>query len=383
VVGDTVNIASRLEGQTKRLGWAVVASEATVDLTRSVISVGSQKEVQLRGAAPPSRSMKSSASRPATPTTFRCNPEEMRQALAENARIAGEAAKAALGITLSIMTGDLNEKLLSVQGYPRRLENRSRRLLGGVSRRAGKRPAAGRAEDSRRNRRTRRDIAAAFRAGVRHHLLDRSTRTWSRSTTAASATAMRTSRWSIFPTAAWSSPPPGLKTRGKPVAARSRRERAARVHSRGIIHRDIKPGNLMARADGSIVLAISASRSGWTTTWPHAPRRAVRDALLRVAGADRGQRGDRPVDIYSLGIIFHEMLTGQRPFEADSVSGLIALHVSAPRPKLPEALAEFQPLLDRMLAVDPRARYKNAQELLEGIDQAWTHQALRTLKQTS
>jgi serine/threonine protein kinase len=77
------------------------------------------------------------------------------------------------------------------------------------------------------------------------------------------------------------------------------------------------------------------------------------------------------------------MLTGQRPFEAESVSGLIALHVSAPRPKLPEALARYQGLLDRMTAVDPRNRYENADELLEGIDGVWTREALRALKQDS
>jgi serine/threonine protein kinase len=77
------------------------------------------------------------------------------------------------------------------------------------------------------------------------------------------------------------------------------------------------------------------------------------------------------------------MLTGRRPFEAESVSGLIAQHVSAPRPKLPEGLAEYQGLLDRMIAVDPRYRYRSAEELIEGIDQAWTHQALRALKQNA
>src|SRR5207244_7634220 len=85
-------------------------------------------------------------------------------------------------------------------------------------------------------------------------------------------------------------------------------------------------------------------------------------------------------DIYALGIIFHEMLTRKRPFEAESVSELIALHISAPRPKLPETLADCQKLLDRMLAVDPRERYKSADELLEAVDEVWTQQALRTLQ---
>jgi serine/threonine protein kinase len=74
------------------------------------------------------------------------------------------------------------------------------------------------------------------------------------------------------------------------------------------------------------------------------------------------------------------MLTGGRPFEAESVSELIAMHVKAGRPKLPEPLVEYQALLDRMLAVAPRDRYKNADELLDGIDGVWTQQALRAMK---
>jgi hypothetical protein len=62
------------------------------------------------------------------------------------------------------------------------------------------------------------------------------------------------------------------------------------------------------------------------------------------------------------------------------VSELIAMHVSAARPKLPEALADYQGLLNRMLAVAPRDRYKSADELIEAIDELWTRQAMRVLK---
>jgi hypothetical protein len=53
---------------------------------------------------------------------------------------------------------------------------------------------------------------------------------------------------------------------------------------------------------------------------------------------------------------------------------------TAPRPKLPKSLAVYQDLLDRMLAVEPRQRFRDAEELLEGIDQTWNKQALQTLK---
>src|SRR5258706_16446464 len=88
-------------------------------------------------------------------------------------------------------------------------------------------------------------------------------------------------------------------------------------------------------------------------------------------------------DIYALGIIFRDLLVGPRPFEAESVSELIALHVKAPRPMLPENLRAYQALLDRLLAVDPRKRFASADELIEGIDEVWTRQAVKTLQTRS
>jgi serine/threonine protein kinase len=156
------------------------------------------------------------------------------------------------------------------------------------------------------------------------------------------------------------------------------------VHSRGIVHRDIKPGNLMVRADGGIVLADFGIAKRLDDDLARTRQGELYGTPYYVSPE---QIGGRPAtaqsDIYSLGIIFYEMLTGRRPFEAESVSELITLHVGAPRPKLPAALADYQALLDRMIAVEPRDRYGSAQELIEAIDQAWTRQALRALKQNA
>jgi len=156
------------------------------------------------------------------------------------------------------------------------------------------------------------------------------------------------------------------------------------VHTRGVIHRDIKPGNLMARADGSIVLADFGIAKRLGNDLGHTRHGELYGTPYYVSPEQiEGSPATIQSDIYSLGIIFHEMLTGKRPFDAESVSGLIALHVSAPRPKLPDGLAEYQGLLDRMIAVDPRNRFKRADEVLEAIDEVWTQQALRTMKQGS
>jgi len=156
------------------------------------------------------------------------------------------------------------------------------------------------------------------------------------------------------------------------------------VHGRGIIHRDIKPGNLMARADGSIVLADFGIAKRLGEDKGRTLQGELYGTPYYVSPEQiEGSPATMQSDIYALGIIFYEMLTRQRPFDAESVSGLITLHVSAPRPKLPDGLAEYQGLLERMIAVDPRNRFKKADEVLEAIDDVWTQQALRVLKQGS
>ena len=71
------------------------------------------------------------------------------------------------------------------------------------------------------------------------------------------------------------------------------------------------------------------------------------------------------------------MLTNERPFNGNSIVELITQHVHAPVPRLPEALSEYQVLVDGMLAKDPAERLQNADEVLEAIDRVWTQIALR------
>jgi serine/threonine protein kinase len=82
-------------------------------------------------------------------------------------------------------------------------------------------------------------------------------------------------------------------------------------------------------------------------------------------------------DIYSLGIIFYEMLLNRRPYMGDSIVELIWQHVHAPIPRLPQALEDYQVLLDAMMAKDPSERPQSADDVLAAIDRVWTKVALQ------
>ncbi len=138
------------------------------------------------------------------------------------------------------------------------------------------------------------------------------------------------------------------------------------LHSAGILHRDLKPSNVLFRADGSLALidfglatqvSLVAELTGvgaiFGTPYYMSPEQG------------HGSPVDHRGDIYSLGVILFEMLTGQKPFEGQTAMAVIIQHRQAPIPELPKALAEFQPLLSRMLAKNPEDRPQSAEEVLE------------------
>ena len=144
-----------------------------------------------------------------------------------------------------------------------------------------------------------------------------------------------------------------------------------RVHAAGVLHRDLKPGNVMLRSDGTIALidfglskdtALSADATDGCTIFgtPHymSPEQGHAEPI------------DARSDLYSLGVLLYEMLTGEKPFRADNPMAIVYKHRKEPIPRLPERLAALQPLAERLLAKSPADRFASAAEAAQALARA-------------
>ena len=140
------------------------------------------------------------------------------------------------------------------------------------------------------------------------------------------------------------------------------------IHAAGIVHRDLKPDNLMLRKDGSIALAdfgIAKHVEMFITDTAHGE--VVGTPYYLSPEQALGHVVDHRCDLYSLGIILYEMLTGSKPYRAASADALLDLHVNAPVPTLPAPHEHLQPVLDRLMAKDCEQRYRSARDLLADL----------------
>lgn len=141
------------------------------------------------------------------------------------------------------------------------------------------------------------------------------------------------------------------------------------VHDQGLVHRDVKPANILFRADGTAVLtdfgvAKDLDLDSDMTQFGI----AVGSPAYSSPEQAQCQPLDARTDIYSLGVILLEMLTGENPFRAGNYTQTVMNHVQLVPPPLPPALAACQALLDRMLAKQPQQRFYDCRELVAALD---------------
>ncbi|MCA2997949.1 MAG: protein kinase [Rhodocyclaceae bacterium] len=140
------------------------------------------------------------------------------------------------------------------------------------------------------------------------------------------------------------------------------------IHGAGIIHRDLKPANILMRMTGEAVLAdfgiakqigsglaLTQNNIALGTPYYMSPEQATASPL------------DVRSDLYALGVLLFEMLTGRPPYLAPTSVEIMAMHVNAAVPMLPEKFAPFQPVLRRLLAKEPGDRYTSAEAAQNAI----------------
>ena len=139
------------------------------------------------------------------------------------------------------------------------------------------------------------------------------------------------------------------------------------AHQHGFIHRDVKPANILMRKDGTPVLSDFGIAKTFDGTQMTAVGSTMGTPSYMSTEQIRGLEVDARSDLYSLGVVFFEMLTGAKPYQADSIPAVLWMHINDPIPRLPAKLAKYQTIVDHLMAKEPDERYSNAEALIAAL----------------
>ncbi|MBZ0286508.1 MAG: serine/threonine protein kinase, partial [Anaerolineae bacterium] len=145
----------------------------------------------------------------------------------------------------------------------------------------------------------------------------------------------------------------------------------AYAHSRNMIHRDVKPANLMLDHDHRVVLTDFGIAKIVTGAQFTASGGMVGTPAYMAPEQGLGEAGDERSDLYSLGVILYQLVTGQLPYDAETPLAIILKHLNSPipsslklNPQLPDAVDAF---INKAIAKEPQERYQTANEMIEDL----------------
>jgi DNA-binding response OmpR family regulator len=145
------------------------------------------------------------------------------------------------------------------------------------------------------------------------------------------------------------------------------------VHGAGLVHRDLKPPNVMLREDGSVVLIDFGLAKHLDKAHLNTMVGVLRGSPYYMSPEQaQGLPLDARSDLYSTGVILFEMLTGNRPYQGTTAVEVMQQHVNGQRPALPTSCASLEPLLDRLMARERTDRFSDAAEVRAALNGAIT-----------